>query len=60
MSTGELAKRRAELAEAIKQMTAQRDNLTAQILRFEGAILMLDELAKEEEPPEGAAEGQTR
>ena len=55
MSTGDLSKRRAELEEALRKMIAQRDELTAQILRFEGAILLareLEQAEQAEEPPE--------
>ena len=55
MSTGDLSKRRAELEEALRKMIQQRDELTANILRFEGAILLareLEQAEQAEEPPE--------
>ena len=55
MSIGNLAKRRAELEEALRKMIQQRDELTANILRFEGAIMLARELEQgeqAEEPPE--------
>ena len=49
----DIGKRRAELEEALRKMIAQRDELTAQILRFEGAIMLARELEKgEPEEPE--------
>ena len=54
MSIGDLTKRRAELEEALRKMIQQRDELTAQILRFEGAIMLARELEKEEQPEEAA------
>ena len=55
MSIGDLSKRRAELEEALRKMIQQRDEMTAQILRFEGAILLareLEQAEQAEEPPE--------
>ena len=55
MSIGDLSKRRAELEEALRKMIQQRDELTANILRFEGAILLareLEQAEQAEEPPE--------
>lgn len=55
MSIGDLTKRRAELEEALRKMIQQRDELTANILRFEGAILLareLEQAEQAEEPPE--------
>lgn len=55
MSIGDLTKRRAELEEALRKMIQQRDEMTAQILRFEGAILLareLEQAEQAEEPPE--------
>ena len=52
MSTGDLSKRRAELEEALRKMIQQRDELTANILRFEGAILLARELEQAEQPEE--------
>lgn len=50
MSVSDLAKRRAELEEAHRKMVQQRDELNAQILRFEGAILLARELEQAEKP----------
>ena len=52
MSIGDLTKRRAELEEALRKMIQQRDELTAQILRFEGAILLARELEQGEQVEE--------
>ena len=46
----DIEKRRAELEEAHKKMVQQRDELNAQILRFEGAILLARELEQAEKP----------
>ena len=51
----DISKRRAELEEALRKMIAQRDELTANILRFEGAIMLareLEQAEQAEEPPE--------
>ena len=52
----DISKRRAELEEALRKMVAQRDELTAQILRFEGAIMLARELEKDVQPEEPAEE----
>ena len=52
MFIGNLAKRRAELEEALRKMIQQRDELTAQILRFEGAIMLARELEQGEQVEE--------
>ena len=52
----DISKRRAELEEALRKMVAQRDELTAQILRFEGAILLARELEQGEQVEELPAE----
>ena len=56
MSIGDLTKRRAELEEALRKMIQQRDELTANILRFEGAIMLARELEQGEQVEELPAE----
>lgn len=60
MSIGDLTKRRAELEDALRKMLQQRDELTANILRFEGAIMLAKELEAGPEEEPDAEEAQTR